>query len=67
MQSEKWTASREGLVDDSQIELLTKKERTLEAEIVRLQDEGMTAQAANKQADLDAVRAELQRHYRETW
>jgi hypothetical protein len=54
-------------VDDSQIELLTKKERALESEIKRLQDEGMTAQAANKQGDLDAVRAELKKKYRETW
>jgi hypothetical protein len=54
-------------VDDSQIELLTKKERALEAEIVKLQDEGMTAQAASKQADLDAVREELKKRYRETW
>jgi hypothetical protein len=38
-------------VDDSQIELLTKKERLLEAEITQLQDAGMTAQAASKQAD----------------
>jgi hypothetical protein len=54
-------------VDDSQIELLTKNERLLETEIIKLRDEGMPAQAASKQADLDAVRAELKKQYRETW
>jgi hypothetical protein len=31
-------------MDDSQIELLTKKERLLEAEITQLRDTGLTAQ-----------------------
>ena len=54
-------------MDDSQIELLTKKERLLEAEIAQLQDAGMTGQAAGKQADLDEIRADLRKQYREIW
>jgi hypothetical protein len=54
-------------VDDSQIELLTKKERLLEAEITQLQHTGMTAQAASKQVDLDEIRADLKKQYREIW
>jgi|HubBroStandDraft_2_1064218.scaffolds.fasta_scaffold4007507_1 hypothetical protein len=34
-------------MDDSQIELLTKKEGLLEAEITQLRGTGMTAQAAS--------------------
>ena len=52
-------------MDDSEIELLTKRERSLEEEIVTLQNEGMTAQAALKQADLDAVRADLKQRHNE--
>jgi hypothetical protein len=54
-------------MDDSQIELLTKKERLLEAEIAQLQDTGMTAQTASKQADLDEIRADLKKQSREIW
>ena len=54
-------------MDDSQIELLTKTERLLEAEITQLQDAGMTAQAASKQADLDEIRADPKKQYREIW
>jgi hypothetical protein len=54
-------------MDDSQIELLTKKERLLEAEIAQLQDDGMTDQAASKQADVDEIRADLKKQYREIW
>jgi hypothetical protein len=54
-------------MDDSQIELLTKKERLLEAQITQLQHTGMTAQAASKQADLDEIRADLKKQYREIW
>jgi hypothetical protein len=54
-------------MDDSQIELLTKKERLLEAEITQLQDTGLTAQAASKQSDLDEIRADLKKQYREIW
>ena len=35
-------------MDDSQIELLTKKERLLEAEIAHLQDAGLGAQAGSQ-------------------
>ena len=54
-------------MDDSQIELLTKKERLLEAEITQLQDTRMSAQAASKQALLDEIRADLKKQYREIW
>jgi hypothetical protein len=54
-------------MDDSQIELLTKKERLLEAEITQLQDNGLKAQAASKRADLDEIRADLKKQYREIW
>ena len=54
-------------MDDSQIELLTKKERLLKAEITQLQDTGMAAQAASKQADLDEIRADLKKQYRVIW
>jgi hypothetical protein len=54
-------------VDDSQVELLTKKERLLEAEITQLQATGMTGQAASKQADLDEIRADLKKQSREIW
>ena len=52
-------------MDDSEIELLTEKERLLEGEITQLQDTGMAAQAAGKQADLDEIRANLKKQYRE--
>ena len=55
------------VMDDSQIELLTKKERLLEAEITQLRDTGLTAQVASKQADLDEIRADLKKQYREIW
>ena len=58
---------RRTVMDDSQIELLTKKERLLKAEITQLQDTGMAAQAASKQADLDEIRADLKKQYREIW
>jgi hypothetical protein len=54
-------------MDDSQIELLTKKERLLEAEITQLRDTGLTAQVASKRADLDEIRADLKKQYREIW
>jgi hypothetical protein len=58
---------RRTAMDDSQIELLTKEERLLETEITQLQDTGMTAQTASKQADLDEIRADLKKQYREIW
>jgi hypothetical protein len=54
-------------MDDSQIELLTKKERLLEEEVKQLQDAGLNAQVAAKKADLDEIRADLKKRYREIW
>jgi hypothetical protein len=54
-------------MDDSQIELLTKKERLLEEEIAQSQDAGLSAQLAGKRADLDEIRADLKKQYREIW
>jgi hypothetical protein len=54
-------------MDDSQIELLTKKERLLEEEIAHLQDAGLGAQVAVKKSDLDEIRADLKKQYREIW
>ena len=55
------------VMDDSQIELLTNKERLLEEEIAHLQDSGLGAQVAVKKADLDEIRADLKKQYREIW
>jgi hypothetical protein len=54
-------------VDDSQIELLSKKERLLEEEVKQLQDAGLNAQVAGKKADLEEIRAGLRKQYREIW
>ena len=54
-------------MDDPHIELLTKKERLLEEEIAHLQDAGLGAQVAVKKADLDEIRADLKKQYREIW
>jgi hypothetical protein len=52
-------------MDDSQIELLTKKERLLEEEVKQLQEAGL--KVAGKKADLDEIRADLKKQYREIW
>ena len=53
-------------MDDSQIELLTKEEGLLEEEVKQLQDAGLNAQVAGKKADLDEIRADLKKQYRES-
>ena len=52
-------ARKDAEMNDSNIEELIQREKQLEKDLTRLRENGMTAQAGSKQADLDEVRAKL--------